>query len=319
MKRHGDHLDEEQRRLLVEGTHHRQQEEDTDTDFRSKDGDSPRSSSPSSSSTPSSPSNRESSSHATARSGVVRTNHAVRQPRSLNGKHSDYGSRRRRSDYEYANIGPSSEGYTSSDRRLGASNRQTMAPVAVTTTSWQTRLGLGAILLAVTLERICFYALTGNLVLFLNKNPYLWESYHAMNALFLFFGITYIMSIVGGWLADSFMGRFRTMVLSYVVYMLGYGMLPFMAEDSEKNFWPHFRHHGNITLPAICGGGRPREPSASNPFSDNCSWLVYIVLVVIAMGSGALKANMCPFGSDQVSSVFDLPVSTIPKLQHTFD
>ncbi|RUS86277.1 hypothetical protein EGW08_005969, partial [Elysia chlorotica] len=182
-------------------------------------------------------------------------------------------------------------------------------PAGSDSTCWRTRVALSAILSAVTLERICFYALTGNLVLFLNKEPFLWESYHAMNALFLFYGVTYLMSIVGGWVSDSWLGRFKTMVVCYVIYLCGYLALPFLAEDSDNDDplrAGRGRGHNRTTplrIPAICGRGATHARADSgddNPFSDPCAWLVYTSLVVIAMGSGALRANMCPFGSDQV-------------------
>jgi hypothetical protein len=60
------------------------------------------------------------------------------------------------------------------------------------------------------LERLAFYSLAGNLVLFLNIVPYEWESVNSMYALLYFFGISYLMSFLGGLLADTLLGRFKT-------------------------------------------------------------------------------------------------------------
>lgn len=38
-------------------------------------------------------------------------------------------------------------------------------------------------------------------------------------------------------------------------------------------------------------------PSAGN---ETCSWAVFLALGIIGMGIGAVKANIAPFGADQV-------------------
>ena len=95
----------------------------------------------------------------------------------------------------------------------------------------RTYLACGAILLTETLERIAFYGIVGNLVLFLNKQPLDWVSYNSMTALFTFTGLSYMTSVIGGWVADSFFGKFKTLLIFFLVYFGGYLFMPFLAMD----------------------------------------------------------------------------------------
>ncbi|CAH1232631.1 SLC15A4 [Branchiostoma lanceolatum] len=150
-----------------------------------------------------------------------------------------------------------------------------------------------AILLAETFERIAFYGITANLVLFLNRGDFLWTSYNAANALFIFMGLSYLMCVFGGWLADTVLGRFRTIVISFVVYILGIMFLPMLGHEGMRG--------------KLCGGRSwvPVEPSnvtkhATNNQEQYCDSLIYPIIAVIAIGTGSVKANIAPFGADQV-------------------
>ena len=53
---------------------------------------------------------------------------------------------------------------------------------------WQKRLSMLFVLLAVGFERLTFYSLSGNLILFLTSEHIRWTSRHSLNASFIFFG-----------------------------------------------------------------------------------------------------------------------------------
>ncbi|OPL32855.1 solute 4 carrier family 15 member, partial [Mytilus galloprovincialis] len=160
----------------------------------------------------------------------------------------------------------------------------------------------GAVLLTITLERIAFYSLAGNLVLFLNTNPYAWTSYNAMYALLYFFGISYLMSFFGGLIADTLLGRFKSLLLSLLLYLVGYLLLPLSQIKLSKP-----------DRYVLCN---PQEPSYNmynithglmdilnhqkSPFDESCSGLMFGVLTLIAIGSGPFRSNIAPFGADQV-------------------
>ncbi len=55
-------------------------------------------------------------------------------------------------------------------------------------TQFEKRLAVWLILLSVCFERLAFYSLAGNLVLFLTSNAICWSSLHSVTASFIFFG-----------------------------------------------------------------------------------------------------------------------------------
>jgi hypothetical protein len=55
-------------------------------------------------------------------------------------------------------------------------------------TQFQRRLAVWSILLAVGFERLAFYSLAGNLVLFLTSNSIGWSPFHGITALLSFLG-----------------------------------------------------------------------------------------------------------------------------------
>lgn len=161
------------------------------------------------------------------------------------------------------------------------------------------RLACAAILLAESLERVAFYGITSNLVLFLNNSPFYWEGTQASQGLLTFMGITYLISPFGGWLADAYLGKFWTIASSLIVYLIGMLFFPFISQDKTRIL--------------LCGEETafPVQPAeclnSTTPKNVTCSWrspycgsVVYIGLFLIALGVGTVKSNITPFGADQV-------------------
>lgn len=145
-----------------------------------------------------------------------------------------------------------------------------------------------AVLVSVALERLAFYALSGNLVLFLNGTEYDWSSGYAMNASFYFHGISCIFYFVGGLIADIRFGRFRLILASFFIYIVGYTMFPVISNSSIQN---KLTNSSNFD----CGGTHT---------SHTCAAFVFGALTVIGAGTGMVRANIAPFGADQVSHLF---------------
>ena len=163
-----------------------------------------------------------------------------------------------------------------------------------------TKFGLIMILLSQALERISFYSIVGNLVLFLNLNPLDWMSYDAATILFLFMGVSYASSIFGGWIADSFLGKYKTIILFMIIYLIGYSLLPILAFNNGDVIEGSVFHcvrtsDQNGTYTTL------KPPKAiKHIWQESCYTFVMVAIVVIGFASGCVKSCMAPFGADQV-------------------
>ena len=151
-------------------------------------------------------------------------------------------------------------------------------------------VGKTSILITLALERIAFYSLSGNLILFLNGTSYSWTSYEAVNASYVFLGISYMSVFLGGILADIKFGRFKVIFIAFIIYLLGYVFFPVISQTGVM---------GNILNTTGKGTGFCNTESGTP-----CIALIYIALVVVGIGTGIFKANIAPFGADQVLPFF---------------
>ncbi|XP_031426678.1 solute carrier family 15 member 4 isoform X2 [Clupea harengus] len=162
------------------------------------------------------------------------------------------------------------------------------------------RLACAAILVAESLERMAFYGLTCNLVLFLNSEPFYWDGTLASQAPLVFMGVTYLVSPFGGWLADAYLGKFWTIACSLILYLLGMLFYPFVGSDKRT-----FLCGEQIAFPvqpAECMSANITPPAnvTCPTRAPYCGAVIYSSLVLVALGVGTVKSNMTAFGADQV-------------------
>ena len=159
------------------------------------------------------------------------------------------------------------------------------------------------ILIVNILERFAYYGLLCNYILYLNKKPFYWESYNASLISFLFLGLTHVFSVIGGWIADSFLGRYYTICISFAIYIIGYSAYPLMAFNAKEV--PGFCHYddNNTFIDVIPIGSNESViiPVVNRTITQEpCSWLIFISIIMISIAVGFVKSNIGPFGADQV-------------------
>ncbi|KAI3827343.1 hypothetical protein L1987_01416 [Smallanthus sonchifolius] len=129
-------------------------------------------------------------------------------------------------------------------------------------------------------ERLSTMGIAVNLVTYLGGTMHLPSSTSA-NVVTDFLGTSFFLCLLGGFLADTFLGRFKTIVIFASIQALGTGTLALSTK-----------------LPSL------RPPPCH--FNENCEeangfqmGILYLALYLIALGTGGLKSSVSGFGTDQ--------------------
>ena len=125
-------------------------------------------------------------------------------------------------------------------------------------------------------ERFSFYGMKSILVLYMVNALAMSES-AAMEVAHLFNALIYILPLLGAWIADRFLGRYRTILYVSLFYCLGHGVL------------------------------------ATADLTQSLEIKRYILLTglfIIALGAGGIKPCVSAFVGDQVGG-FDSKTMTL--------
>lgn len=142
------------------------------------------------------------------------------------------------------------------------------------------------VLATVAFERLAFYSISGNLILFLNGTKYNWSSFYALDASFFFLGIACIFYFFGGVLADFKFGRFRIILTAFIIYIVGYTTFPVLSNPDVVS-----KLVNSSYMNCTAGDTTP---------SEGCQALIFVGLTIVGVGTGMLRANIAPFGADQL-------------------
>ncbi|WOL05572.1 protein NRT1/ PTR FAMILY 8.3-like [Canna indica] len=129
------------------------------------------------------------------------------------------------------------------------------------------------------LEGTAFNGIGINLVLYLGSVLHGSTSSNAANVA-VWGGTTYFTPLLGGFLADTYWGNYKTMFISVIFYLLG------MIIVTLSTAIPSFR-------PPPCDG------SSCQPATGAQMFIFYFGLYLIALGCGGTRSALLPFGADQ--------------------
>ncbi|XP_055877764.1 solute carrier family 15 member 4-like isoform X2 [Biomphalaria glabrata] len=134
-----------------------------------------------------------------------------------------------------------------------------------------------SILVTEMCERLTYYSISAGLILFCTSKLDIGQA-NATTINQVFGGFVYIIPIIGGFLADSYLGRFKTIWISSLIYIVGVFLLPAAAIEYKNWNWAELSVTGRTALFGTA-------------------------LVCVALGTGGIKANVGPFGAEQIESL----------------
>lgn len=131
-------------------------------------------------------------------------------------------------------------------------------------------------------ERLSTMGIAVNLVTYLIGTMHL-PSATSANIVTDFMGTSFLLCLLGGFVADAFLGRYKTIAIFAVIQALGTGMLALSTK------LPQLR-------PPPCNMSKSQTCPRATEFQMG---VLYLALYLIALGTGGLKSSASGFGSDQ--------------------
>lgn len=137
-------------------------------------------------------------------------------------------------------------------------------------------------------ERLAFFAVAVSMILYLVREMH--QSLpNAATHVTDWIGAAYVLTLVGAFIADAYLGRFLTIIVFSFIYFGGMIMLTLSAKlDSLR--------------PPLC----LKKPCS--PATDGQTAFLYTALGLIAIGTGGIKPCVSSFGADQFDEEDDREV-----------
>ncbi|KAL3641838.1 hypothetical protein CASFOL_012653 [Castilleja foliolosa] len=125
-------------------------------------------------------------------------------------------------------------------------------------------------------ERFAYYGIASNLITYLT-GPLGQSTAAAAANINIWGGTALLLPLFGAFVAESFLGRYRTIVISSLLYILALALLTtcaFLESEGDSNIIPHHTNHLKVLF-------------------------FYASLYLMAIGQGAYKPCIMAFGVDQ--------------------
>ncbi|KAH8506067.1 hypothetical protein Peur_044651 [Populus x canadensis] len=153
-------------------------------------------------------------------------------------------------------------------------------PLRASTGAWKASLFIIAIEFS---ERLSYFGIATSLIIYLSKVMHQ-DLKTAARSVNYWGGVTTLMPLFGGFLADAYLGRFTTVFVSSVVYLLGLILLTMSA------FVPSLK----ACEAAVCP--KPRKVHEV---------VFFLAIYLISVGTGGHKPSLESFGADQFDENHD--------------
>ncbi|KAK7838338.1 protein NRT1/ PTR FAMILY 5.10 [Quercus suber] len=131
-------------------------------------------------------------------------------------------------------------------------------------------------------ERFAYYGISANLITYLT-GPLGQSTATAAENVNVWSGTASLLPLLGAFLADSFLGRYRTIVVASLIYILGLGLLTVSAMLPSLST-PDYIDANKIMLRSTC---------------QLQVILFFLSLYIVAVGQGGHKPCVQAFGADQ--------------------
>ncbi|KAI3956898.1 hypothetical protein MKX01_000932 [Papaver californicum] len=137
-------------------------------------------------------------------------------------------------------------------------------------------------------ETIAYYGISSNLITYLTGPPLNESTVVAATNINTWSGFVWMLPLLGGFLADSYFGRFRTIVISSLIYILGLGLLTL-----------------SVALPSLISPHECIHNSDTKTIENSCMPVSLQVifffssLYLVAIGKAGFKPCAQAFGADQ--------------------
>ncbi|KAJ0973236.1 hypothetical protein J5N97_021195 [Dioscorea zingiberensis] len=132
-------------------------------------------------------------------------------------------------------------------------------------------------------ERFAYYGIGFNLITYLT-GPLRESTAAAATAVNFWSGMASMLPLLGAFVADSYLGRYRTIIIASILYILGLGMMTFSSSVLPSIF-PH--NCANHIDPSTCP---PNQLQAIT---------FYVSIYLVAFAQGGHKPCTQAFGADQ--------------------
>ncbi|KAF8032588.1 hypothetical protein BT93_D1487 [Corymbia citriodora subsp. variegata] len=133
-------------------------------------------------------------------------------------------------------------------------------------------------------ERMAFYGIASNLVVYLTKKLHE-GTVTSSNNVTNWVGTVWMTPILGAYIADAYLGRFWTFIFASVLYLTGMSLLTLAVSVRSLR-------------PPSCGPGI-KEEECDQHASTLQIGIFYLALYIIAAGTGGTKPNISTMGADQ--------------------